>query len=178
MKTLLKLTLALALIAAAGWYWYSPRAAVEGLREAARAGDTAQLERRIELESVRENLKTDLKAHLAERLDREESGPLGALGLAVGTMFVDGLVDALVSPGGLALLARGRVPQDGATRPSSTHDDDYEIDREGFDRFLVRFATDDVDGPRPVLEFARRGLGWKLVRVVIPGVTTPATSSG
>lgn len=178
MKTLLKLTLALVVIAAAGWYWYSPRAAVEGLRDAARAGDTAQLERRIEMGSVRENLKSDLKAHMAERLDREDAGPLAELGLAVGTMFVDGLVDALVSPGGLALLARGRVPRDGATTQSSARDDDYEIDRQGLDRFLVRFAADDRDGPRPVLEFARRGLGWKLFRVVIPGVTTAETGSG
>jgi hypothetical protein len=179
MKTLFKLLVIIGLLGAGAWYWYSPRVAAEGLRAAARAGDAQQLEQRIDLPAVRENLKADVRAYMAERVERGNDGPLARLGFALGTMVVDGLVDAFVSPGGLALLARGQVPRaEAEAEPAADADDDYRIDRAGLNRFLLRFEAEDADGPRPVLEFARRGLGWKLVRIIVPGLTAPQASAG
>lgn len=165
MKTIL-LLLMLAGGAAIGWYTVSPRSTVEDLREAARAGDTAALDQLIAYDSVRANLKTDLRARLDRLADRDQ--PLATLGAVIGGAFVEGLIDTFVSPMGLSLILAGRSPEQGTpARPAPDDEADYTIDRQGLGRFAVRFESDGADGSVPVLEFRRHGLDWRLVRIAI-----------
>lgn len=165
MKTIL-LLLVLVGGAAIGWYAVTPRSTVEDLREAARAGDTAALDELIAYDSVRANLKTDLRGRLDRMADRDQ--PLATLGAVIGGAFVEGLIDTFVSPMGLSLILAGRSPEEDApARSAAEAEADYTIDRQGVDRFAVRFESDGTDGTVPVLEFRRHGLDWRLVRIAI-----------
>lgn len=159
------LLLVLAAGAAVGWYVVSPRSAVEELRAAANAGDEAALAEKVAFDSVRAHLKTDLRAQLAKGSDRDDAA--ATIGAALGGLFVDGLIDLFVSPAGMATVLRGRLPERAAadTDPERAPRD-HSIDRRGTGRFLVRFARDGDDA-RPVLEFRRFGLDWRLVRIRI-----------
>jgi hypothetical protein len=163
-----KLTLLVlfAVAAAGAWYWYSPPATVERLRAAARENDVEELNRVVDFETLRENLKVDVKARIAEAVRSEDTNPLLAFGLAAGGLMVDGVVDVLVSPSGLAALARGQANLSPAERTAESREEPPTwIDREDFNRFTVRFTEDPSVDHAPVLVFHRHGIHWKLTRV-------------
>lgn len=156
-----KLVVVVALMVAGVWFWRSPHGAVERLREATRDGDPTRLEELIDFGSVRTNLKTDLRAAISNRSGVDDD-PVGALGAALGGLFMDPLIDAFVSPEGLAAVARGRMPDDDDANAANVH-----IDRRGISAFVARF--DDAErGSSPALEFNLDGGRWRLVRIVLP----------
>lgn len=160
MKRIL-LLLVLALGAAIAWWTVSPRNAVEELRTAVRTGDADALESVVAFDSVRANLRTDLRVWMSDHARTDD--PVVALGVALGGVLADGLIDAFVSPSGLTTLLRGGVP--GMDEPPSDDAAEYDIERTGIDRFLVRFPDEDAGDVRPVLEFRRHALSWRMVRI-------------
>ena len=137
---------------AVAWEWTAPRRTVESLREAAVQGDTAELRDLVDFEAVRENLRTDAADRLSSLAD-DDPGGLASLGLAMSDALVEQALDALVTPAGVAALARGRISEDA----------ELEIERTGLTTFLVRF--DQEEGVSTPLEFRRAGLGWRLVHI-------------
>lgn len=112
MKKILALLLALAVLIG-GWWYASPLMALDGLREAAEAGNEAELEERVDFPALRSSLKDQLRTALTEVM-RNEGGdnPLGAAGAALGLGLVDGIVDGLVTPEWVArAVAEGQKRQ-------------------------------------------------------------------
>lgn len=161
MKGLLLLLVLLA-AAAVAWVYVTPPRTVDSLYDAVRARDTERIDRIVDFEELRENLKTDLHA-VTEQRSAESDHPLASVGAAIGNAFIDGLVDTFVSPSGLAMLLSGNLPTSETTAGTPPEDPEYDIDRHGFGRFDARVRSETSS--TPILEFDRQGLRWQLVRI-------------
>ena len=158
----------------AGWYAASPWYAMRQLREAAVEGNADDLEERIDFPSVREALKADLSARMAAEMMKQDQRGFGALGSAFAMGFLNTMVDALITPQGMAaMIKQGKLERPNEA-PSNAEPVDWIVERDGFDRFRATPDAPEVDNP-PSLVFERDGLGWKLVELDIPD--EPLTSS-
>lgn len=158
-------------------YGLSPVFAAQGLVSAARAGDVAGLERRVDFPAVREDLKVQLRERLSRELthDARLGGALADLGMMLAPALVDGAVETVVTPANLAALVRtAETPRSGEPAeapPSEDEGPDTEV-RYSY-RDLNTFGARVFDPSRPEqsvdLVMTRRGLfDWKLSRVVLP----------
>jgi hypothetical protein len=183
-----RLWIALVLVAAvlaAGAYLGSPFFAFRALSEAADAGDTARLERLVDFPRLRASLKDQLNARLIGSLQGGSvgDGPFGALGALLGPTIVDRVVEATVTPTGVAAIVRsGRAPVTDAAPPTQAPPEppptpaapakdsrDTRFAYDGLNRFRVTTTVKEApDSPLGwVLE--RRGLiGWRLVAIELP----------
>jgi hypothetical protein len=82
-------------------------------------------------------------------------------------MMVDGLVELLVTPEAIAAVSRGVNPAtpDGAVEPEPVDEREPRVSLRGPNEFIVEFADgEERDVPR--LVFDRRGLQWRLTRIL------------
>lgn len=156
-----------------------PYLAVNAIREAVKAEDTRALSRQVDFPALR----ASLKAQLGDRLVREagvdvQSNPFGAIGLRLANGLLGGVVDAMVTPVGLAAIMEGRrtwrrvqdfgalpeapPPDAGETEP--LHDARYRY--ESLSRFTA--TVQDESGRPIVFVLTRRGLRWKLSDIRLP----------
>jgi hypothetical protein len=183
----------LAVLAVGGAYLASPLLAFKALGEAAEAGDRDALERLVDFPAVRADLKAQLNTRLQGALQQDPAlsqGPFGALGALLGPTIVDQVVNAAVTPEGVAAIVRsGRAPLSdiGAapsapappplaaepTAPAATPA--AEPKRSSRFAYLdlnhVRASTITADDPAAPLGWVleRRGLfSWKLIRIELP----------
>lgn len=174
-STLLSLGAVLLLVAGAGWYWGSPAYAMSQLRDAALSGDEDALEDRIDFPSVRESLKADMAALMMAQVANQEQDGFAAFGAALAMGMVGPMVDAMVTPAGMATMVKqGRLQRPGDTQEDEGAPAEWTIEREGFDQFRAKPETTDGSEP-PSLVFERDGLGWRLVEIDIPDELASAT---
>jgi hypothetical protein len=164
--------LVLALVAG-GWLAGSPHLAARQLGEALRAGDPVALERRVDFPVLRQNLKEQLDAKMLEKAGGDAvENPIGAVVMGIASIFVDGMVDAFVTPSGLSSLASGRIPpapgERGRDADPSKRDPfaRARITRDALDRFSMWVPDDSGGQIRFVLSL--QGVGWRLTNVVLP----------
>lgn len=154
----------------------TPWLAVNGLIQAARAGDAAGLERRVDFPAFRDSLKTELNARMRAELREELAGEdraLASLGMILAPQVVDTAVDAFVTPEAIASMvqtAEAPGDEDGATEPPTTGDEGGDIRQSyGFrdpDTFVVTLTDPDRPGRSLDLLMERRNLvQWKLAGV-------------
>jgi len=167
------------LVALVALYVASPYYAFWRFTEALKAGDQEQFETMVDFRSVRESLKTQLKAKLAEGRANEPKKEKSLLGLSDQFMprLIDTLVDAYVTPSGLAaLLADARNVNSGtfgnpagAPNPETIAQSPEVRAKLGFSSVRYAFFTGardfliDVDGTK--LRFRFRKLRWMLTTV-------------
>lgn len=158
--------LALLLLLAAGWAWFSPGWTLAAMARAAEANDADALSAYVDYEALRRDLKADLGARLKAEA-RKENGPAAPLGLAIGEAMMGPVVDAIASPRGMrtTFAAMKRAGDaEGMRRDGEAGGFEPEIERRGLSGFLVR----DPASSGSALVFERRGLGWKLVGIELP----------
>ncbi len=169
-----KLTLLLLVLAGAAGYglYQSPRSTARALLAAARQGDEDRLGRLVDFPTVRAHLREDLRAGLERGVGDPERSLGAALTLGVGGAAVDVLVGRIVTPAGVARLARSaRWEERGEQR-----DAEIEVREglEGLSTFGVRLrALDGSPGDTVRFEFRRRGLRWRLARIGLPRLPRP-----
>lgn len=175
---------ALALGGFGGWSYYSPWMAVASLESAANRGDTAELERLVDFEAVRQRLAADMALRAAGALKMAPESPAG---LAAYAAF-SSVTAALVTPQALTQAAREMTKakaegKGAAQKPSKP------MELTGRYVNLGRFAL--VIAPRGsvagseavVIQFRRLGpVSWRADRLVVPqlgaGVKPPPTPAG
>ncbi|HTI66180.1 MAG TPA: DUF2939 domain-containing protein [Caulobacteraceae bacterium] len=181
-----------AVLAAVAWYVLSPFQAFADLAEAGRTGDRGRLEALVDFPAVRDGLKTQLNTRLSTALSSDRAlsdGPFGALGALLGPTVVDQVVDAAVTPDGVAAIIRsGRAPLSDVTggktalppppdtAPPPPPGAPPARAKPPGARFAyadlnhVRATTVSSDSAHAPLTWVleRRGLGWKLVRIELP----------
>lgn len=154
MKRLLFIVIAI-LLAGGGWFVGSRIHAVNDLASAARDGDSARLERRVDFPAFRESLKG--QAGIA--IDRQVRDGLGAALARAGTDFA---IDRFVNPETLGQLVRtGRA----GDVTLAVRDDEREPVAwriEGGNLHSFRVTGPDSRG---ALIFRRDGLGWRLAGI-------------
>ena len=185
-----------AVVLAVIWYVVSPFQAFAALAEAGRTGDRDKLVAQVDFPAVREGLKQQLNARLSSAISGDSApsrSPFGALGALLGPSVVDQVVDAAVTPEGVAAIIRsGRAPlsdvEGGKTAlpppeetapPPPVLGAAPEPKKKEKTRFSyadlnhVRATTLSNDSERTPLTWVleRRGLGWKLVGIELPPKT-------
>jgi hypothetical protein len=167
------------------WIGAGPYLAVADIERGISDKDSARLAERVDFPTLRQNLKDQLKVTILKSAARElEDNPFGALATGLATTLVDGLVDAFITPAGLASLMDGERPSVGSvssrsqSSPAQTPEPDqkqtqdrdlFKNARHSYDslsRFSVWVPGKDGRETRFVLQ--RDGLSWKLVNVILP----------
>lgn len=162
-------------VAVAGFvlaYGASPYVAVRGFVDAAKMGDATRLGASVDFPAVRADLKPQLTAAVATRVERDpemRGNPFGGLSRILMPSILDRMIDSVVTPEGIAALVRaGRV---GHTEPDAApaRQVDYAFHYAALDRFDVSLRRQGAAGDPVKLVFERRGLfAWKLVRIALP----------
>lgn len=129
-------------------YAGSPFLAAHDFVEAARSADADKLEASVDFSSVREALKSQLNAKFTQKAltDPEMKGnPFVGLGMMLVPAVVDKVVDAYVTPQGIAAIVQGRkVSLDKADRQGfELTNIDYSYDYISLDRFRVKVRAKD-----------------------------------
>jgi hypothetical protein len=171
--------LAVLAAAVAGFGIGSPYLAARRLGEALASGDPVALERRVDFPLLRQNLKQQLNAAMLDRSGgRAVETPFGAVVAGIASLFVDGMVEAFVTPSGLATLASGRLPartggEAGGDEPRARRDPfaGARTSRDALDRFSIWVPDDEGREIRFVLSLS--GLSWRLTHVVLPSGQVP-----
>ena len=185
--------LALALSGIAYWYW-SPLIALHQMQAAAKAHDAPSFNDHVDYAKLREDLKRQLGARLADTIgtppqgsDAQRAGT--ALGTALGAALVDKMVDVLVQPDTVmqamsadkavdwleqlpgvkpaksAQAARSAQAADAAAR----RDIAWRLDREGADRMVAyAVAAQAADATAPAGQ-APPGIGLVFERSGLAG---------
>lgn len=155
-------------VAFVGWQAASPWMAMDTLRDAAREGDRETLEQNIDFPALRESAKAELYEQVEAEAQANRDNPIAAaLGSNLAKGFIDGTVDALVTPSGVStMLVTGRALPTG--RAADTQPEiDWHVKWTGLGTFRAVPETHDGKS-HPSLIFKRDGLGWKLAGVDIP----------
>jgi hypothetical protein len=165
----------LLVIAAGGaWLFFSPHLTVYAMVSAARARDAAALNRHINFPALRENLKADFTAKLADTSNHRTDNPLASLGASLASALVAPVVDYLITPESITLMLQGNVPNPhgiGAGTPTKSSDMETEaaMNYEGVNRFVVKVRKKGTGEPPVQLVFTRSGLfSWRLSSVRLP----------
>lgn len=170
-----------------GWYAASPFMAMGALQKAAKSGDRDRLEQLVDFPRVRESLKQDFTAGLMAKAQNDASlrdNPFAGLAAMFVPALVDRIVDAAVSPAGIARMQEGQ----GVASPPGAKPMDRPIGSDS--QPLSKPAGKSADKPRLAYRyaslnrfkvvqptdagpmnwvFARQGLfGWRLIRIELP----------
>ena len=151
------------------------------LRSAVKARDLPAIERGVDWQTLRSNLKQTIAANLKDETRSPDAGAIRrAFKCTLGPFVANRLVDTAVTPRTLAAVLAGRLAAADAKRdaPSSDTADDAEAAadqlsprrlRWAFFETPMRFRFEVADRREPakrvVSIFALQGLSWKLVDV-------------
>ncbi len=163
----------IAVLALLALYVVSPYYSFWRFTEALKAGDQKRFEAMVDFRAVRESLKTQLKGKLAEGRANEPKKEKSLLGLSdqFAPRLIDTLVDAYVTPSGLAALLAdaknvnaARSPggnPEAAPNPSAVGPPQEVRDKLGFSSVRYAFFTGardfliDVDGTKLRFRFSK-----------------------
>ena len=169
-----------AAVVAGYWYW-SPHLALRTMRAAAQSGDADTLNQHVDYPRLRESLKGQFGAQMAEKLatpDATESSSAragAALGAMLGAVMVDRMIDTLVRPETIMrAIERGQLKgsssapgADGQAKPAKRAD--WTLKRLGFDRVIAAARSDETDNRGVGFVFDRTGFAtWKLTELRLP----------
>lgn len=156
MKTIIKLLIALSLVAATLFYYFSPQYSLAKLNAAAQSGQVQLLENHIDFPVLRENVKAKLNQRFTPEPQADSNNLFSGLGNALVGMFVGPLVDSLITPEGMLDLLNDSSSNQGPTYRETRYRDlnHFEVN--------VRSLEDNQLVLR--LHFERRGFAqWLLV---------------
>lgn len=153
-------------------YGASPYVAVRGFLAAAKQGDAEKLRGSVDFPAVRADLKPQLSAAVATRMEHDPAmrgNPLAGLGKILMPSILDRMIDSVVTPEGIAALVRaGKVGHTDADSPGPQRVD-YVFHYIARDHFGVTLRRRSAAGDPVTLTFERRGLfTWRLVRIALP----------
>lgn len=173
-------------------YFASPILALHSLTQAAKAGDRAKLEQKVDFPAVRENLKSQLRATMTRKFEEDpelRDNPFAAFGQILLNGVVDKAIDAFATPDAIANMVAtneppktisptpdGPViehPQSELARPKAKSDVEVRYGYlGGLDQFRATYRDRKDKNQEPFgLVLKRHGVfGWKLVRIELPGL--------
>lgn len=152
-----KIGIASAIIAvSAGIYVTLPFLAVRNLPNTLLSNDVDRIENAVDFVSLRNNLKNDVKAEMLTKMHQDlKENPFAGFALAIAPSMVDNLVEAMVTPQGIAkMLADKKAPTENQL-------DYFNMGFISLSTFCVNMKSGNT------LYFKFTGTGWVLYRVKI-----------
>lgn len=175
----------------AGYWYYSPYLAIDSMQAAAKAGDGEAFNEHVDYPALRESLKGQMMASLANRMPKGvNEQPLASMGAVLGATLVNQMIDSFVRPETImAMLAQGRTtpsepPREPSTTPAAPAPTSEAPEAPEKNWRLVRITMNkviasrgelaDTEGGLAGLVFLRSGFStWKLTEIRIPADTAP-----
>lgn len=165
-----------------GWYYATPYLAVHSMTSAANKKDVPALSEYVDYPAVRESLKSALKTKMVGKLSKDGSNnPFAAIGLLLAGSVVDLMVEAMVTPQGLANLMHGEKPpapkgaesSPGQSAPADKghRDKETQVSRHysGWNRFEIEVSQLSKPDQMVKLVMLRQGIAsWKLSAIELP----------
>jgi hypothetical protein len=159
---------ALLLLAAGGTYYSSAYWAVNRLESAAKRNDLAAIAEKVDIASVKENLKRNAGPGKSRDF-------LEIVGATMATVVTGPVIDAAITPENVAKIIREMlkppVVKEGEPTPLRP---DAQMHYESLDRFVVDLVETDKEGRTKTtgIIFRRQGLfSWKLTSIEMRGQT-------
>jgi len=159
-----------ALIINCVWFYATPYITLYHIKKAIEAQDAAEISRYMDFPSLRENLKTSL----AVRKAAGGSNLFKSLRSLLSGAVTDPMVDALVTPEGIATMIKGekifgKKGGNGQTSGQENEDDqEYSMGYETINRFVLKTKNKDTPKKETGFVFTRKGMSWKLSAVRLP----------
>jgi hypothetical protein len=171
----------------------SPYWTMRQMRLAAEAGDADALSQYVDFPAVRESLRGELMAQIVQPMlndPKMKDNPFAGFGVVIMTAMIEPMLNALVSPAGIAAMMKAQKPKLTAITPSAANaapdanaspaiqtSNGSENDAskvvlsrsyEGVDKFVVRVGT--VEKLQMVSMIYRRNgwFSWKLAQISLP----------
>ncbi|MFJ6023137.1 DUF2939 domain-containing protein [Brevundimonas sp. NPDC092305] len=177
MKKKLVLGAAMAVAACIVLAWgAAPILTAQALIKAAKARDVARIEQLVDFPALRASMKDELNAELITRMRRDpriQDNNLGGLAMMLAPSLLEGAVDTVVTPQGVAMMVTTAEAPD-PTRPDPPEPDDARDSSDihqawgyrSLNAFAVTLTDRDQPDQRLALILERRGLfAWKLAAV-------------
>ena len=163
----------LPIIVLIGAYIASPYVAVHNFVGIAKSGDVDQIDAAVDFPRVRESLKAQFNASLVAHMQTDpamQDNPFAGLSMMMGPAIIDRMVDAVITPEGIASLVRsGQVKRDGAQPAASNPNVKVASSYVTLDRFKTVITNKAGADALVTMTFERRGLfAWRLIRVELP----------
>ena len=169
----------LLLLIVGGYVVAGPYITISAIKDGIVERDADKLSDNIDFPALRQNLKDQINAQVMQNAATElKDNPFAALAVGFASKMVDGVVDAYVTPSGLAKIMEGEKPNiqknNGAISDKEINDapkkeDLFKNARYSYDsmsRFSIYVPNDKGEEARFVLK--RQDLSWKLVNIEIP----------
>lgn len=171
---------ALSVVALGGWLFLQPYFVLGHIRQAAKRGDRDALAELIDFPALRENLKASLNAHAVKSMSEQGDNPFAGLGLLLAGAFVDRVVDAYVTPSGIAMLASGQRPDADDSAAGPGHDRVVKVTQRyrSPSVFLATVPADSSGETGITFVLHRRGLAWVLTDIRLPTLGDPRPNAG
>ena len=166
-------------------FYCTPYLAYRNMRIAAENKDTEALNSYVDFPSLKESLKANLNDKIArDSGGKGEGDAMDKLGAAIASAFINPMIDAFVTPEGLAMIVRGSIPdrkrskrssenksEDSSEKKSSHKDSGTEASMhyENFNSFVVAFKEKGSTEDQVHLVYKRHGfISWKLSAMKLP----------
>ena len=158
-----------------GYIIATPFLTVNNMKNAAEKHDGEELSEYVDFISLRQDLKDQMNILMGKEMLKlaEDNNPFASMGVAFGTMFVDKMVDAYITPTAITELMKGAKPNSEDSQNTLENKDSLEpfkdasIGYESFSKFSILVTNNETgDDVRFILR--RRGLSWKLTEIKIP----------
>ena len=148
------------------FYAVTPYYSVWRFGETLRVHDMNALAARVDFPEVRGSLKKQIRDHFVGVGDKKKNDPIAQLLYSSGPSLIDQLIDAYVTPDGLATIISNPAPIKNATSLSSLSSSGAERREIDWSKARRAFFTSPrdfaVDHEGIKLRFRFNGLGWKL----------------
>lgn len=168
-------------LAITGYVAAGPYLTMRAIKSALQEQDAGALSEQVDFPALRASLKAQLlDAMVREAGEDVQANPLGAFALTMATGLVNGTVEAMVTPIGLAGVMEGRKlwsnTRDSFRRPATDAQGgpvpppeplrDARYRYESLSRFTA--TVEDESGKPIVFVLRRDGLQWKLADIRLP----------
>jgi hypothetical protein len=165
-------TAAIALLAlACAWIYFSPYLAVRSFQQAVEAGDVPRISDHVNFPALRESIKAHMLSKVTtEAATSKKGGAFAAMGAVLMSAMMGPLIDAMISPEGLANMLKGEKPTTvgkGSSRGNVAPKVIQTMGYENMNRFLLT-TTNEGSSDSVSLVFTREGFSWKLTALRMP----------
>ena len=171
-KIIISLSVVVVVIVLIGYVIAGPHLAINDIKEAIEQGDSDQLSDNIDFPVLRVNFKEQFNANMMKEAAADlKDNPFGLLAAGLMTSMADTMVDAFITPSGLAAIMKGNRPGIGQEDPISDTESrevfkDAQYTYDGLSSFSAWVPDDSGQETRFVL--TREFLSWKLTNIIFP----------
>ena len=172
-RWLLASTLLLLLLALLGYVISGPYLAIRGIRHVVANGQTNELWRFVDFDSLRESVRPQLQQKIAQGILARTGNSQSMRNVGeVTAMLAKPTIDAIASPQGFSVLLQGSSLARSNPAPATgkpTPNDPLQHADTHFESLRVFTASvNNAEGKPVVFEFHRDGLNWKLDGLRLP----------